>query len=47
MRRLGWPRVHRLRSGWRGPVVAPRNVSTAEVLQTLDEWRGEWPNADR
>jgi integrase len=23
----------------------PSEVSTAEVLQTLDEWRGEWPNA--
>jgi hypothetical protein len=25
----------------------PSDVSTAEVLETLDEWRGEWPNADR
>lgn len=25
----------------------PSEVSTAEVLETLDEWRGEWPNADR
>ena len=23
------------------------NVSTAEVLATLDEWRGEWPDAGR
>lgn len=23
----------------------PSEVSTAEVLETLDEWRGEWPNA--
>lgn len=22
-------------------------VSAAEVLATLDEWRGEWPDADR
>lgn len=22
-------------------------VSTAEVLATLDEWRGEWPDAGR
>ncbi len=22
-------------------------VSTAEVLDTLDEWRGEWPDAGR
>ncbi|HEX9177941.1 hypothetical protein [Mycobacterium sp.] len=25
----------------------PSSVSTAEVLTTLDEWRGEWPDADR
>jgi hypothetical protein len=25
----------------------PSDVSTAEVLATLDEWRGEWPNAGR
>ena len=25
----------------------PSEVSTAEVLATLDEWRGEWPDADR
>jgi len=25
----------------------PSEVSTAEVLATLDEWRGEWPNARR
>lgn len=25
----------------------PSTVSTAEVLATLDEWRGEWPDADR
>lgn len=25
----------------------PSEVSTAEVLETLDEWRGEWPNAGR
>ena len=25
----------------------PSEVSTAEVLATLDEWRGEWPNAGR
>jgi cobalamin biosynthesis protein CobT len=25
----------------------PSEVSTTEVLATLDEWRGEWPNADR
>jgi antitoxin FitA len=23
----------------------PSEVSTAEVLETLDEWRGEWPDA--
>jgi antitoxin FitA len=23
----------------------PSTVSTAEVLATLDEWRGEWPHA--
>jgi hypothetical protein len=23
----------------------PSEVSTAEVLTTLDEWRGEWPDA--
>jgi glutathione S-transferase len=23
----------------------PSAVSTAEVLATLDEWRGEWPDA--
>jgi antitoxin FitA len=23
----------------------PSAVSTAEVLTTLDEWRGEWPDA--
>jgi antitoxin FitA len=25
----------------------PSSVSTAEVLATLDEWRGEWPDAGR
>jgi hypothetical protein len=25
----------------------PSTVSTAEVLATLDEWRGEWPIAGR
>jgi len=25
----------------------PSEVSTDEVLETLDEWRGEWPNAGR
>jgi antitoxin FitA len=25
----------------------PSAVSTAEVLSTLDEWRGEWPDAGR
>lgn len=25
----------------------PSAVSTAEVLATLDEWRGEWPDARR
>ena len=25
----------------------PSAVSTAEVLATLDEWRGEWPDAGR
>lgn len=25
----------------------PSSVSTAEVLSTLDEWRGEWPDARR
>jgi len=25
----------------------PSAVSTAEVLESLDEWRGEWPNAGR
>jgi antitoxin FitA len=25
----------------------PSEVSTAEVLDTLDEWRGEWPNVGR
>lgn len=25
----------------------PSEVSTAEVLATLDEWRGDWPNARR
>jgi hypothetical protein len=25
----------------------PSQVVTDEVLQTLDEWRGEWPNARR
>ena len=25
----------------------PSEVSTAEVLATLDEWRGEWPDARR
>jgi antitoxin FitA len=23
----------------------PSEISTAEVLATLDEWRGEWPDA--
>ena len=25
----------------------PSTVSTAEVLEALDEWRGEWPDAGR
>jgi hypothetical protein len=25
----------------------PSTVSTPEVLATLDEWRGEWPNVGR
>ena len=25
----------------------PSSVSTAEVLESLDEWRGEWPDARR
>ena len=25
----------------------PSSISTAEVLATLDEWRGEWPDARR
>jgi len=25
----------------------PSTVSTTEVLDTLDEWRGEWPDAGR
>lgn len=25
----------------------PSTVSTAEVLASLDEWRGEWPDAGR
>jgi hypothetical protein len=25
----------------------PSTVSTAEVLATLDEWRGDWPDARR
>jgi hypothetical protein len=25
----------------------PSAVTTAEVLATLDEWRGEWPDAGR
>jgi antitoxin FitA len=25
----------------------PSTISTAEVLATLDEWRGEWPDAGR
>lgn len=25
----------------------PSSVSTAEVLATLDEWRGDWPDAGR
>ena len=25
----------------------PAAVSTAEVLATLDEWRGDWPDAGR
>ena len=25
----------------------PSTVSTAEVLATLDQWRGEWPDAGR
>ena len=25
----------------------PSTVSTAEVLETLDEWRGKWPDAGR
>ncbi len=25
----------------------PSTVSTAEVLESLDEWRGEWPDARR
>lgn len=25
----------------------PSSVSTADVVATLDEWRGEWPDAGR
>ena len=25
----------------------PSSVSTADVLATIDEWRGEWPDARR
>lgn len=25
----------------------PAEISTAEVLATLDQWRGPWPDADR
>jgi len=25
----------------------PSSISTADVLATLDEWRGEWPDARR
>jgi sensor domain CHASE-containing protein len=25
----------------------PSSISTAEVLATLDEWRGPWPDAGR
>jgi hypothetical protein len=25
----------------------PSEISTADVLSTLDEWRGEWPDAGR
>jgi hypothetical protein len=25
----------------------PSDITTAEILDTLDEWRGEWPDADR
>ncbi|MGE5696650.1 MAG: hypothetical protein ACM4D3_15890 [Candidatus Sericytochromatia bacterium] len=25
----------------------PSTLSTADVLATLDEWRGDWPNAGR
>lgn len=25
----------------------PSHISTEEVLNTLDSWRGEWPGADR
>ncbi|WP_168991327.1 hypothetical protein [Mycobacterium attenuatum] len=25
----------------------PSEISTAEVLAALDEWRGEWPHAGR
>ena len=25
----------------------PSEVSTAEVLESLDEWRGDWPHAGR
>lgn len=25
----------------------PSTVSSAEVMATLDEWRGEWPDAGR
>ena len=25
----------------------PSRVSTADVLATMDEWRGEWPDARR
>lgn len=25
----------------------PSSISTAEVLATLGEWRGEWPDASR
>jgi len=25
----------------------PSQITTAEVLSTLDQWRGEWPDAGR
>ncbi|MGE2836099.1 hypothetical protein [Mycobacterium sp. SMC-4] len=31
----------------RGTRRRPSQVTTEQVVQTLDEWRGEWPDAGR